>query len=80
MKKSWVQGLESDAAKEMRGFFTGSTNMRKRLTKLLKDKEEEAYRTARSKEGYECPNWAYKQADLTGYTRALNDIISLIEN
>ena len=79
MKQSWTKGLEAEPAGDMRAAFKSSSILRKRLEKLLRDKEEEAIRLARSKEGYECPNWAYKQADLVGYTRALNDIISLIE-
>lgn len=79
MKQSWTKGLDTELAAEMRASFKSSLVFRKRLEKLIRDKEEEAVRLGRSKEGYECPNWSYKQADLVGYTRALNDIISLIE-
>lgn len=80
MKQSWTKGLDTDYAKEIRMAFKSALVMRKRLEVLIGLKEEEAIRTGRSKEGYNCPNWAYKQADLVGYTRALNDIIDLIEN
>ena len=79
MKKSWTQGLEEDASKEIKSHFLSALILRKRMVKLLRDKEEEASKVGRSKVGYDCPNWAFKQADLVGYTRALNDIISLIE-
>lgn len=79
MKQSWTKGLKPDAAKEMRMAFKSSLIFRNRLAELIRIKEEENIRAGRSKDGYECPNWAYKQADLVGYTRALNDIISLIE-
>jgi len=80
MKKSWTTGLDSDCANEIKMAFTSGLTLRKRLEELIRGKEDEAIRLGRSKDGYECPNWAYKQADLVGYTRALNDIISLIEN
>lgn len=80
MKQSWTKGLEKEATTEMRMAFKSSLVLRKRLEVLLRSKEEEATRIGRSKEGYDCPNWAYKQADIVGYTRALNDILKLIEN
>lgn len=80
MKQSWTKGLDSDAEKEIRMAFKSSLVLRRRLEKLIKDKEAEAIRVGRSKDGYDCPNWSYKQADTVGYTRALNDIINLLEN
>jgi hypothetical protein len=80
MKKLWTQGLEEDAAKEMRSHFLSGLILRKRLIKILLDKEIEASKNGRSKAGYDCPNWAYKQADMSGYTRALHDIISYLED
>ena len=80
MKKLWTQGLEEDASKEMRSHFASSAILRKRLTEILIEKEREVSKAGRSKGGYDCPNWAYKQADTAGYIRALYDIISYIEN
>ena len=80
MKQSWTKGLEEDNAKEIRMLYKSSLILRKRLEKMLRDKENEAIKASRSKDGYDCPNWSYKQADTVGYTRAINDIIALIEN
>lgn len=80
MKKLWTQGLAEDAAKEMRSHFLSSKVLRKRLSSILLEKEREASKNGRSKAGYECPNWAYKQADTAGYARALYDIISYLED
>lgn len=79
MKSSWTEGLDKDLALEIRQHFTSSIILRKRLIEMLRKKEKEYLKDGRSKAGYDCPNWAYKQADLVGYNRALNDIISLIE-
>lgn len=80
MKKSWISGLDKDMASEIKSHFLSSQVLRKRLMSMLRSKEEEAIKDGRSKSGYDCPNWAYKQADLVGYTRAINDLILLIEN
>lgn len=80
MKVSWVNGLDIDAAKEMRGDFLSSHLVRKRFKTLLMDNIESAQKTARNPEGYEVANWAYKQADINGYIRALYYAISLIED
>lgn len=80
MMKSWTTGLDKDLTLEIKQHFASSLVLRKRLIEMLRDKEREASKDARSKLGYDCPNWAYKQADTSGYTRALHDVISLIEN
>lgn len=79
MKQSWISGLEKDAVGEIKSHFLSSLILRKRLVDMLRSKEEEAVKSGRSKSGYDCPNWAFKQADLAGYTRAINEVISLIE-
>lgn len=78
MKKSWVQSLETQQASDVRANYVGSNIMRKRLVKMLQDKLDEACTTSRSKIGYDNPNWAYLQADVRGYERALQEVINLI--
>tara|TARA_R110000823_G_C15952958_1_gene502561 strand:- start:37981 stop:38223 length:243 start_codon:yes stop_codon:yes gene_type:complete len=80
MKQAWTKGLEGDASKEMRSHFLSASVMRKRMIKMLMDKELEASKAGRSKAGYDCPNWAFKQADMSGYIRALHDVISYLED
>ena len=79
MKQSWTTGLDKDLTTEIKQHFASSSILRKRLIEMLLDKEREASKGGRSKSGYDCPNWAYKQADLVGYNRALEEVISLIE-
>ncbi len=78
MKQSWTKGLDSDYAKEVRGDFKSSLIIRNRMKVLLEEKIKDADKTSRDKNGYDCPNWAYKQADLMGYKRAIYEIMSLI--
>lgn len=79
MKKSWTQGLTKDIADEVRGTFASSLIIRKRLRLLIEDKIHAAHTASLSKEGYDISNWALKQADQIGYERALNEILSLLE-
>lgn len=78
MKTSWTKGLATDEKKEVELSYNASGVLRLRLIKLLEEKVASAEKESYSKEGYACPNWAYKQADLAGYKRALKDAISLL--
>lgn len=78
MKTQWTGGVNKDDKKEIELSFNGSGVLRKRLGVLIEAKIKAAEKDSYSKEGYDCPNWAYKQADLAGYKRSLKEIISLI--
>jgi len=78
MKKSWTQGLDETRTKDVRGDYLSSLILRKRLVELLEEKITIAETTSLNKEGYDVANWAYKQADLIGFKRALRDVINLV--
>ncbi len=78
MKTSWTKGLDVDEKKEVTLSYNASGTLRLRLEVLLKEKASVAEKESFDKEGYNCPNWAYKQADLAGYKRAMKEIISLL--
>lgn len=80
MKRSWTQGLEPERSKDIKANFKESLVMRRRLQEMLNAKVSSSHRAARSKEGYDNPNWAFLQADHRGYERALQEIIELIED
>lgn len=80
MKTLWVQGLEADIAKEIRGDFKSSHLVRKRLTTILEDKIATNRKASLDKDGYDVANWAMKQADRIGYERALEMVISLVSD
>lgn len=79
MKTVWKKGLEDDASKEVELSFNGSGLMRQHMERILKDKINASEKESITKEGYDCPNWSYKQADSAGYKRALYEIINLIK-
>ena len=78
MKTAWTKGLASDEVKEITLSYGGSAVLRIRLAQLLGEKIGTADKKSYSEDGYDCPNWAYKQADLAGYKRAMKEIISLL--
>lgn len=79
MKTIWTQVTDKQEEQDIRASFAGSLVLRKRLIKILEGKIEAYENASMSKDGYDCPNWAYKQADLQGYKRALKEVISLLE-
>ena len=79
MKTSLTKGLDSSEKSEVEASFKSSYLLRTILVKRLKDKIEEAKKEARGKQCYENPNWPYLQADLVGYERALETVISMLD-
>ena len=79
MKSTWFDGLEEDQKKELKGDFISSQLVRKRLTKILKDKIETNRTAIRKKENYEVAHFPALVGDSIGYERALEEIISLLE-
>lgn len=78
MKASWTKGLDVDEGKEVVLSFKGSRVLRERLKVLIENKINTADKASLNKEGYDCPNWGFKQADTIGYKRCAEDIISLL--
>lgn len=80
MKTIWTANLtDADRKKEIKQSFLASIVMRKRLKELLERKQKSSNKNSMTAEGYECPNWALKQADARGYERALEEVLSLLE-
>ena len=77
MKTVWTKGKDAVVSKDIRASFAGSLVMRKRMQEMVKEKLEKTFST--KDDDYDCPNWAYKQADGVGYRRALKEILSLLE-
>lgn len=77
MKTVLTKGLDKDASNEIKLSFNASGLLRERYKVLLEEKIKTADKKSYSEEGYDCPNWAYKQAHLAGYKSALKEIISL---
>ena len=80
MKTVWTKGLKDESDKEMRAVFKSSLTLRRRLSTLLQERIESNNSSTRSKDAYNISNWAYLQADAVGYERALQEVISLIND
>ena len=78
MKTAWLKGVEKDAVAEVKANFIQSLHTRRRLVTILQGKLEAKDVAGLSSEGYDCPNWALKQADSVGYRRAIAEIISIL--
>jgi len=78
MKTTWTKGLDEQGVADIKASFKSSTVLRSRLSELCGEKAYSSLST--NAKQYESPNWCYQQADNVGYRRALNEIISLLEN
>ncbi len=78
MKTAIVKGLTDKDAEIVSRQFEESISLRCQLVKLLEEKIRSEQSVTISKDGYESPSWAYRQADSNGYKRGLFEIISLL--
>lgn len=79
MKTRWISGLEDKQdVDDVKGSYASSKLIRERLATILREKSNSRERASMEASDYDCPNWAYKQADAQGYKRALSEIISLL--
>jgi hypothetical protein len=78
MKTSWLANLTEQQKEEVRLNFLHSGVVRERLTAILNAKIETNERELVTKEMYDSPSWALRQADGVGYKRAMNEVISLL--
>lgn len=80
MKTAWSSGIkDADRKKEIKQAFLAAIVMRKRLIEMLQKKQDSSIKGSRSEDAYESPNWALKQADARGYERALQEVMSLLD-
>lgn len=77
MKTTWTKGVDSQLEADIKSAFKSSTVIRARLSEICEDKLVSALTT--NKAQYDNPNWCYQQADIIGYRRALEEIVSLLE-
>ena len=79
MKTVLKSGLSAEKKQELENDFRASAYFRQRIREICQKKIDAERNLLRGKEGYDSPNWAFKQADLMGYERAWHEIISLME-
>lgn len=79
MKTRWLDGLDAQNKSDITQAFKESALIRRRLKLLLEEEIETKRKSQVAKFNYDNPNWAYLQADFSGYERALRDVISWID-
>lgn len=79
MKTSWLKGLDKQQQIDVRQSFKEALVVRRRLKEIIAEKQEASLRVSRSRGLYDSPNWAYLQADASGYERALEEISALLD-
>ena len=80
MIKNWTIGVTSEEVKkDIITEFNTSGHLRRRLIEIAEKKKESALKNNISDKAYDNPNWAYKQADLSGYMRALDEICEFLK-
>lgn len=63
---------------ELRQSYVAANAFRRLMKEVLEDKMEGAQKSSLTKDGYNCPNWAFKQADNVGYQRAMEEILKYL--
>ena len=76
--KAWTANLPSQEADELVKLLGEASRVRERLTSILDQRIEGSVSEQLKKSAYDCPNWAYAQADAIGYQRALREVIELL--
>jgi len=79
MKVCWTKGLSPEKKEEVRSDFQASGALRERLASILQEKIDASRKASILKDSYESPNWAYLQADINGFVRALEEIQSILK-
>lgn len=78
ISKLLTKGLTKEETAELTLRFVNSEDVLEAVSKVLSDKIEESSRKL-LKPSYDLPAWSENQADLVGYTRALDEIKKLIQ-
>jgi hypothetical protein len=78
MKISLTAGLNEKEVEEITHAYQHSAVLRERFVKVMQDKINAERKDSLRKELYDT-NWGLKQADSIGYIRALEEIISFMQ-
>lgn len=75
---AWTKGLDPKQKEDFERTLRGNRFLLERLTMILDGMDSEAEAQMLGDTIWENPNWPYKQADLTGFRRALKKIKELL--
>lgn len=77
MKTVWTQGLRNPTEKEeFEKIVYASKKVLDKLKDIVYNKINGVEKT--SLQDYESPSWAYRQADINGYRRAMEEMLSIL--
>lgn len=79
MKTSLLKGLDEKGVKEIKGLFIESHRLRQIILERLNEKVADVQKERLSKTEFDS-QWAYKQAEMNGYERSINELKSLLED
>lgn len=81
MNTAWTKGYKkgSQEDKDIRAAYAESFILRKRLAEMLAAKVDAEMKAAMSNEQFESPSWAFLQAKSIGYSKAISEIINLLD-
>jgi hypothetical protein len=79
MKNKVLAGIKSDKEKrELEASRLAGNMYRERLIAVFEKKLEEAEVSSLATDNYGSPSWAFKQADVVGYKRAVRELITYL--
>lgn len=81
MKTVWTSGLRkgSQEEKDIRASYAESFIIRKRLAEILSSKFDAKVKGAMSNDKFDSPSWSFLQAEAIGYSKALKEVISILD-
>lgn len=71
--------LKGEEKENFEVYFRNSRQILERLQFIIEQKIKKSNTDKISDEGYNTPNWPYKQADHNGYVRALEEVWQLLQ-
>lgn len=80
MKSILTAGLTEQHVLDLTQEFGSSPHLRQRLIEILEQRISARRANACNIESYASPSWAFMQADVVGYERAMKEVISLLSS
>lgn len=74
LNKTLLSKCNKDNEAELRESFAHAHLFREKMVEVLEDKLKSAHNRQISDSAYDSAGWPYKQADLSGYQRAIEEI------
>ncbi|ADX87700.1 hypothetical protein TU12-16_00085 [Vibrio phage ICP2_2006_A] len=78
MKTVWTQGMKGEQKEQFANDFAGSKVVRDRLVEILRQRIAENREQQIKMDGFDCPNWGFKQAAYNSKEKTLLEVIDLL--